>query len=80
MLPPARISMEFHIVDWAQFASIAGTLIAGVIGYGRLQERVANHEKELAERVTKDSMEPFQNEVLRRLKRIESKQDKANGK
>lgn len=71
--------MELHIVDWAQFVSIAGTLVTGLLGYGRLQEKVNNNAKDISERVTHDAVKPFQDEVLRRLERIENKQDKANG-
>lgn len=64
------------IGDLAQTIGIVGSVITGLLGYGRLQQQVTNHDGELEKRVTKDGLLPFQEEVLRRLERIERNQDK----
>lgn len=68
--------MPSAIIDWLQNAGIIGSIIAFFKGYGALKERVENIDEEGDRFVTKDSFEGFQDEVLRRLKRIESKQDR----
>ena len=65
--------------DITQFGGMALTIVGGLLGYGRLQERVDNHEEALEKTATKESLGPFQDEVLRRLERIERKQDTMNG-
>lgn len=61
--------------DMAQFLGMAATVLGGIMGYGRLQERVQSHTEQLAIVPSKD----FQDEVLRRLERIEKKQDSLTG-
>ena len=67
------------VEDMIQFAGLAGTVLSGVLGYGRLQERVESHENALEGVATKESLVPFQEEVLRRLERIERNQDLRTG-
>ena len=65
--------------DMSQFFGMAATVVGGFLGYGQLRERVNHHEEQLEKTATKESLEPFQAEVLRRLQRIENKQDALNG-
>lgn len=61
--------------DWAQTITMATTVIGGILGYGKMQAKVEAHDEEIEKRVTKDSIMPFQEEILRRLERIERNQD-----
>lgn len=59
------------IEDITQFFGMAVTAVGAILGYGRLQERVDQNDRELNLVATKESVQPFQDEVLRRLERIE---------
>lgn len=58
-----------------QWFGVALTALGGAVGYGRLQEQVSNNTDDTENFVRKGAYEQFQDEVLRRLRRIEEKQD-----
>lgn len=62
--------------EWLQSGGVIATIVAGLVGYGRLHQKVENQKEEADSYVKEGSFEAFQDEVLRRLKRIEQKQDR----
>lgn len=61
--------------EWLQSGSLVALVVGGLLGYGRLQQQVTINTSQHDKHVTKGELEPFAAEVLRRLERIEAKQD-----
>lgn len=62
--------------EYVAVGSLALAVVGSLLKVGAVSEKVNAHEKALETKVSKDSLEGFQAEVLRRLERIEKKVDR----